>query len=312
MNQITTGSTRRSSFALWLRRGVRVPAQLADPALELKYNHNHDPTNGQFTFADGASAGAARDSRPDGRAGTGPAPNDPKHARNHGIYIVKRGDTLHHIAATRVGLKPSDLAWLNDLKSDELVIGQQIKLPHQAYLDRGKHAFDTTVALDAYVRTHAGRLPPDAAHPPSLAEQSYGPGTTHVEKNGYAYDIDPQGRTRDVSGLIHFNRSQVRSSTAQRDVGGKLPTDHGGHYIARRFDGPTEAFNHFAQDAKFNQSSYRKLENRWAAATARGEKTHVTIHSIYIGKSPRPSSLTVTWSIGGKRRFREFPNRRTK
>lgn len=286
--------------------------QLADSALELKYNHNHDPTNGQFTFANGSRIGAARDSRPNGRVGTGPASNDPRHPRNHSVYIVKRGDTLEHIAATRVGSKPSDVAWLNDLKSDKLVVGQHIKLPHQAYLDEGKHAFDTSVALQAYMGTHAGRLPPDAAHPPSLAEQSYGSGTTHVEKNGYAYDIDPQGRTRDVSGLIRLNRSQGRSSTAQQNVGGKLPTDHGGHYIARRFDGPTEAFNHFAQDANFNQSGYKKLENIWAKATARGERAHVTIHSNYTGKSPRPSSLTVTWIIGGRRLSRDFPNQRVK
>ena len=192
------------------------------------------------------------------------------------------------------------------------VVGQRVRVPNQAFVDEGKRAFDTYVALDSYMQRHDGRLPPNAARPPSLFEQQFGPGSKHFEKNGYAFDLDPQGRTRIVSRVIHFNAEQIRSRRNQATAGGtdRRATDEGGHYIARRYDGPTEAFNHFAQDKLFNRSAYRSLENRWAAATEKGEKVHVTITSSYAGGSKRPASLIVTWTVGGVTRQRPFINGR--
>lgn len=50
MGEQTTIWRESGSFGLWLRTGRRVPAQLTDPALEVKFNPYHDPRNGQFTF----------------------------------------------------------------------------------------------------------------------------------------------------------------------------------------------------------------------------------------------------------------------
>jgi hypothetical protein len=49
-----------------------------------------------------------------------------------------------------------------------------------------------------------------------------------------------------------------------------LTTDEGGHYIGRRFNGPTDEFNHFAQDISFNRGEYKRLENKWHRALNEG------------------------------------------
>lgn len=170
---------RQSSFALWLRTG-RVP-------IELKFNPWHDPDNGRFTysnsgrfFGDGGSVGnRARD----GLAKQGltrrklnvmprqRGPSfDPRDPSNYTEHSVRPGDSLSKIAASRKGLKATDLAWLNRISVETpLRPGQVIKVPSQVSLDSAKQAYDTFVALDFYMQTHGGQLPPDAAHPPSLA-----------------------------------------------------------------------------------------------------------------------------------------------
>lgn len=54
-------------------------------------------------------------------------------------------------------------------------------------------------------------------------------------------------------------------------------SDDGGHYIAARFNGPTEAFNHFAQDGNFNLGGYRLLEDEWARDKRAGRAVMVKI-----------------------------------
>jgi hypothetical protein len=104
-----------------------------------------------------------------------------------------------------------------------------------------------------------------APQPDSRTSEAEAPGeqpeVRHVSKNGYAYEIDQIGRTRRVSGTITLNPKQGISRANQRDAGGpdrKPHSDQGGQYIARQFNGPTEAFNHFAQNSNFNQSRYAK------------------------------------------------------
>lgn len=103
----------------------------------------------------------------------------------------------------------------------------------------------TVPALTVVGPPTAGATAPGTARLPGAAE------LRHVVGNGYDYAIDAQERTRSVSGTLTLNPDQHRSRSAQTAAGGadRLPGDDGGHYIARRFNGPTEAFNHFAQDA---------------------------------------------------------------
>lgn len=84
--------------------------------------------------------------------------------------------------------------------------------------------------------------------------------------------------------------------------------DDGGHFIAARFNGPSDRFNHVAQNANFNRGSYRVVEDSWAKELHAGHKVFVDIEPLYEGTSQRPYHLIVTWYVDGRKSFKEFPN----
>ena len=131
-----------------------------------------------------------------------------------------------------------------------------------------------------------------------------------VSKNGYTYEIDNQGRTQRASGTLRLATAE-RSPKNQANAGkpDRLPTDDGGHYIAVRFNGPRDEFNHFAQNANFNRGAYRALEGRWAKSIKQGKTVKVSIKSFYLAASRRPNALVVKSTIGGKVRYNSFRNR---
>ncbi|MFZ5745670.1 MAG: DNA/RNA non-specific endonuclease [Pseudomonadota bacterium] len=131
-------------------------------------------------------------------------------------------------------------------------------------------------------------------------------------RNGYAFGVDAQFRTRRVTGTLtpgpHSSRSRSMQSGAGRPD--RRQSDDGGHYIAVRFNGPREKFNHFAQDANFNRGQYRALEDQWAKAIARGEKVLVDLKPAYRGSSQRPSSILIVWTTGTSRKRMRLKNER--
>jgi hypothetical protein len=131
-----------------------------------------------------------------------------------------------------------------------------------------------------------------------------------VVRDGYSYMLDSTDRTTSVTGTLRLASNQRRSRSAQAAAGGsdRLTTDDGGHYIAVRFNGPIETFDHFAQDANFNRGGYRVLEDQWAQDTKAGKQVYVSITPIYTGSSRRPAKINVVFSINGQRSFRNFPN----
>lgn len=331
--QQANGSPKRkpSAFSIYLRTGRRV----ASRAVEVKFNPWHDPANGRFTFAGQGrhypnGYTPQRHAGNDGAAGTrgdhqdhgGRKPSrrdpyvpdrsdlDPRHPRNWTSYVVQRGDTLSGIAQKRKGLTAEDLAWLNNIPLNRpLQISQKIRLPTQHSLEAGREARAKFLALALYKETHGGKLPPDVANPPSVAEQisaTY----RHVLANGYNYELDLVDRYKRVTGVLTRNKDQGRSRVAQKIAGGpdRLPKDHGGHVIARRFNGPKDWFNHFAQDGSFNQGAYAKLEKDWDKAMDAGHAVRIDIRASYEGVSRRPSLITAYYWIDGKRYVRRFPN----
>jgi hypothetical protein len=128
-----------------------------------------------------------------------------------------------------------------------------------------------------------------------------GPISNTEFRNGYAYTFDELGRPNRVDGELAFNPAQGRNPAAQLGAGGvdRLITDDGGHYVGRRFNGPLDDFNHFAQDANFNRGAYRVLENKWQDALANGSSVTVDIQPKYVGSSLRPDSLSVDYTIDG-------------
>ncbi|WP_313538250.1 DNA/RNA non-specific endonuclease [Sphingomonas sp.] len=134
----------------------------------------------------------------------------------------------------------------------------------------------------------------------------------HVFRNGYEYEIDERERTRRVSGVLVLAQPQPRSRSLQRSAGGtdRLPKDDGGHYIAPRFNGPTEAFNHFAQDSSVNRGKYRALEDQWAKAKKAGSAVTVKIVPHFGGTSQRPRAIDVVFTINGRENSVKLPNDR--
>ena len=96
----------------------------------------------------------------------------------------------------------------------------------------------------------------------------------------------------------------------QRNAGkpDRQPSDHGGHLIARRFGGPEIPENHIAQATNINRGLYRRLENKWDKALAKGKEVEVEIIPNYTGSSKRPDSLEVWYKIDGVRRRTIIPN----
>lgn len=130
-----------------------------------------------------------------------------------------------------------------------------------------------------------------------------------VRRNGYEFEIDAHVRPRRVAGELRL-QSQPRSRRAQTNAGkpDRRITDDGGHFIAARFNGPREWFNHFAQDANFNRGAYRALEDRWAKTIHSGKRVFVDILPNYRGTSMRPHMLTIIWTVDGKKLKLEFSN----
>ena len=128
--------------------------------------------------------------------------------------------------------------------------------------------------------------------------------------NGYDYTVDAEGRVTQVKGTLTRNPNQTRNTAAQLKAGGtdRLSTDQGGHFIGRRFDGPTDELNHFAQDQNFNQGAYKKLENQWDAALKAGKNVEVDIRPSYVGDSLRPATLDVDYTIDGEPFTQSFKN----
>lgn len=122
-----------------------------------------------------------------------------------------------------------------------------------------------------------------------------------ISKNGYTYHFDEKGRVSKMEGDVTINKAQGRNQKAQLEAGGtdRLANDQGGHYAGRRFDGPTDDFNHFAQNGNFNQSAYKKLENSWETALNDGKSIRIEITPSYVGDSLRPNTLTVKQWVDG-------------
>lgn len=326
-----------SAFEIYLRTGCRLPA-----GVEVKFNPWHDPENGRFTFASSGryfsrdvQTGSSHQSNNgrkrsqatpalNGRVGLAPrgeVPDpdyrhfDPKDPRNHSTYTVRRGDTLAVIARQRKGLTATELAWLNGIPIERpLQIGQRIKVPHQTFLERGREARNKYLALAYYARTHGGQLPPNPARPPTLESQILDSNWKREIRNGYEFQIDALSRMREVYGLLSFTLSPVRSRRTQLEAGkpDRRASDDGGHYIAARFNGPRDGFNHFAQDANFNRGAYRIIENGWAKEMRAGHKVFVDIVPHYAGTSQRPDRIVVTWYIDGEKHSKKFPNESTR
>ncbi len=341
---------QRRAFAIWLRTGRRVRLD-EDGVIEVKFNPWHDPSDGRFTFAGqgqtSAGYGRTNQKRPRARrvyktddrlpAVTSLAdakawrdselkkhPGDPdwRYAieARYQFYLKKlqpASSQLPILPAFEAGGSVeggggAPGSW--DLSSLWDAEGARTDDHNLRFGGGGATGTwdviptDRDNAVTGGVAKNAPNLPQAGAHT-GREEASW----RHIGRNGYDYAIDEHGRTRRVSGELKLVPPQPRSRTLQRGAGGadRLPKDDGGHYIAPRFNGPAEAFNHFAQDANVNRGRYRALEDQWAREKRAGHEVTVKIAPYFQGDSQRPSSLSVRFEIDGRRQSIELPNEKS-
>lgn len=265
---------QHSAFARWIRTGFRLPEPQVDPPLEVKFNPYHDPANGQFTFGPGGSAGSAG-------AGMTSAPKRPHRPdgdrRWTGDFHGGGGGTGGGGGATGSYPWPDAAAKPKDAEAPRNL---------------------QTLAILTRVRP----TPTFGPHPKPQP-------TTVIRQNGYAFTVDASHRTQRTHGELKLANAQ-RSTTNQSRAGGadRLGLDDGGHFIASRFNGPKDAFNHFAQNRNFNRGAYRTLEEGWAKDLKAGKRVSVDITADYAGTSRRPRSLVVHWLVDGREHTQHFNN----
>lgn len=132
------------------------------------------------------------------------------------------------------------------------------------------------------------------------------------ERNGFQFKVDGLRRPTLATGELKLDTDAGRSRRLQRATGGsdRRSSDDGGHFIAPRFNGPREWFNHFAQDRNFNRGGYREMEREWGKQVAAGRRVFVDIRPRYDGNSQRPSKIIVYWTVNGRRKRQSFHNER--
>ena len=260
----------QSGFAFWLRTG-RWPDRAPRAAIERKFNPWHDPDDGRFTFA---GSGRHYGSGGQGRA---PQPTRPKRPKSAGGGSFGGGGASGSFGS-QGRTKPK--------QPSRRPPSQLSTLPSQA------------------------PFKPRPFVKPAPTRPVRTPPWRKVVRNGYVFHLDALDNTRQIDGTLTNEAKTSRSRAAQRNAGkpDRLPTDDGGHFIAHRFNGPKDAFNHFAQDASANRGAYRVLEQEWADALAQRKTVSVTIVPIYPRGSRRPSRLEIEYRIDGVKKERIIDN----
>ena len=125
-------------------------------------------------------------------------------------------------------------------------------------------------------------------------------------------DTGQKFRTNAFGFVEHINFKPVRDKRGraklQTDVG-KLgrDTDVGGHLQAARHGGPSDRFNLFPQDGRFNNSEFKVFENMIDANLDKVER--VSIDLVRKDPSnPRPDALEVEYVIEGVTNRLDFKN----
>ncbi|WP_245824601.1 DNA/RNA non-specific endonuclease [Sphingomonas azotifigens] len=341
-----TGTEQRRAFTIWLRTGRRVRLDEGG-AIEVKFNPWHDPSDGRFTFAGtgSTSKGGAGVAGQRKRKRVPPYGDDPKLkpiasleeadawraselAKHPGdpdwreaievryryyqdhfrplpppLSLAQRGAFVG--GGGRFGGGGASGSWGEPPIANDASIG---------YLGGGG-SFGGGGASGSWEAPSVDKRSADTQRyraSTDLDNQPDQPTWRHVFRNGYDYEIDERERTRRVSGVLVLAPPQPRSRSLQRSAGGtdRLPKDDGGHYIAPRFNGPTAAFNHFAQDANVNRGRYRVMEDEWARKKRAGHRVTVTIVPHFRATSQRPKAIDVIYTVDADVHSVKLPNER--
>jgi hypothetical protein len=120
--------------------------------------------------------------------------------------------------------------------------------------------------------------------------------------NRFEFVSDSDGVTRSAHGEINESASglkrssdEVRGQSTAAAAG--LSSDHGGHIVGHRFISDQGGINMFPQDAQFNNTAYRTLENELQSWASNGYSVEVDWDLSIPPGTARPDSLTVDYVV---------------
>lgn len=131
--------------------------------------------------------------------------------------------------------------------------------------------------------------------------------------NRWLYQTDDLGRVLNVKGMkpLELLSNTRRDQTTQGWAaylndpiwrqGYKGKRDQAGHLIGRRFGGAPEILNYVPMHPDLNTKSFKSLENEWERLITKGHKVVPALEMRYAGKSRRPVSIKVSYSVDGGR-----------
>lgn len=188
-----------------------------------------------------------------------------------------------------------------------------------AGIDNASHQLDETVP--SATETNSEQITSDRDIDPGMDSDILHPETEVqpeelepnkvYERNGYEYKTDEMGRTKLVSGdlqLVEGERTPLQTEIGHMG----LETDEGGHILATRFDGPTDAFNLVPQDSNLNRGAWKAMENSWADGLSNGQDVKVMVEPVYGDDTIRPESFEVLSQIDGELTYSSFLNEASK
>ena len=120
--------------------------------------------------------------------------------------------------------------------------------------------------------------------------------------NRFEFISDGDGLTRSAHFEINESATGLTRGSAEVQAQGDaadngLATDHGGHIVAHRFASDQGDINMFPQDAQFNNSAYKRLENELHTWVQNGFQVEGRTTLDIPPGSLRPDSVTVDYVV---------------
>ena len=121
----------------------------------------------------------------------------------------------------------------------------------------------------------------------------YGKNEVTWIQNAHGETIGARGTLREVSTGLKRSSAEVADQAASASKG--VDGDVGGHIIGHRFIADQGIKNMFPQNAQFNNSAYKKLENEWSDWIKSGKEVEVDIQ--LKGSGSRPDEVIVKYKV---------------
>lgn len=134
--------------------------------------------------------------------------------------------------------------------------------------------------------------------------------STEYMVNGSTYRTDENGNKVSCDAEPEISEEGKRNITEQRESGGedRKEGDQGGHIIARILGGAEGEENLVPMRGTINQGDYKKMELEIKRALEEGKQVSIHIDLEYDETSSRPTKITATYYIDGKRTDIVFDN----